>query len=341
MSEVIEGFTQDHFGFYLDEKPFDPKIALSQSVLKQAHNVCKIYVDLSMNSTLDVEKQRKLAETLAAEGTYILWDLDFKLLQSGVNLHFEGHFNILNRALTHFIEQLLDPYRTNTFGVCFFSGSLFDIDHLYFDRGFESYFHEWSQDLCLDLSSSVEYANHLKRLYKTVVLSEYIHKFSSRIFDLAIPFVEIDVALEHNLANLYQILSKFDPMKLILANHSIPIADLSVDLKEGCFNADKAKPDVGLCFPDESVCSESALKKLNSIIQKLNEKQIPYRIFPESEGMNYWDQLEKIIVISDLLSVQGMRVIQGFCAAMGQVIFSGIPLNTYGEISFEDFISTN
>lgn len=351
MSTIIEGFTLDSFNFYKDEKKFYPVICPDISDYNSSYNTCCIDVDLSKSSNLDFSKPLKEAEKIVSLGGYILWNIHFHLIEDHIDLHFEGHFNILNRGFTAFLEKLVSPFLKNSLGVCLFDNTIDCVDYLSFNATFEDYFAEWLSDEFPENQhiDDLVFQNHLKRVFLINTLSEYLHRFSARVFDEMISFVSFDTKSIPDQAKLFQMLSKkrFNHIKLILSNHETPLGHITKDRGFPSFGymgdvknllKETTAPTLGICFPEDSMCNPKILKTLNQIFERLNSLNVSYRIFPEYNGMHDWDQLEQIIVISETLTTLGKRVLQGFCAAMGQVIYYGEKLEFLDEKSFEDYL---
>ena len=352
MSTILEGYSLDNFGFYEDEKSFYPVIASHIDQFSDSHNVCSIDIDLSKSSNLDFKKSIPLVEDIVRRGGKILWNIKFNLISDCIDLHFEGHFNILNRGFTSFLEKLASPYLKHTFGVCLFEGSLDLIDYIPWSALSSAYFKEWLEDEGIDEAflEDSSFQKHVKRVFSINALSEYLHRFSARVYDEAISFVSFDTKNESkDNAKLFQLLSKerFNHIRLILSGHKVPIAHITKEDGVSSFGymgnkallkSKRQKPTLGICFPEDRLCSSNVLKEFNSIFDTLNAKNIDYRIFPEYDGMHDWDELEQIVVLSKTLTTHGKRVLQGFCAAMGQVVYYGEKVGLLGEISFDEYL---
>lgn len=348
MSTIIKGFSFDNFGFYENGMPFYPLIAPDFEEFNATYNTCKIYVDLSKSSTLCFDQQKSLAQAITEKKGKILWDIDFKLVEEVVDVRFEGFFNTLNLGFTSFLNDLLAPYLKDSFGVCLFKSSLGFLDLLPWNKADEIFFEEWLKDE-IGLLKKTSCEKHLKRLFLMNTFSEYLHRFSSRIFDETISFVSFNTQDISSQAKIFQLLShkRFNHIKLIVSDHHIPLDGITQGRGYPGFGSmgktifkkqDIKKPKVGVCFPDDPYCDEETLKKFDKLFRILSEHNISYRIFPEHDGMHGWDELDSIIILSQAVSAYGKRILQGFKAAMGEVVYIDKPLHLFEERSLEEWI---
>jgi hypothetical protein len=77
---------------------------------------------------------------------------------------------------------------------------------------------------------------------------------------------------------------------------------------------------------------------LKEAINALLAQGISFRIIPESLLITEWDRLDHLIVLSEAIDSQGLRKLQGFCAAGGCIITLGESLGTPIEIGFDPFL---
>ena len=77
---------------------------------------------------------------------------------------------------------------------------------------------------------------------------------------------------------------------------------------------------LGLCLPEESLCSEALLEHMESICDQLEAQQIKYRVVSETFLTEDWEGLDSLYVCSDLVTPRGVRKLMGFRAAGGMVV---------------------
>lgn len=73
--------------------------------------------------------------------------------------------------------------------------------------------------------------------------------------------------------------------------------------------------NVGICFPDDAVCSDDALSEIDTLIQRLESFKPVY----EPLLTEQWDGLDEIYVICKALTSSCRRKLLGFQAAGGRV----------------------
>lgn len=78
-------------------------------------------------------------------------------------------------------------------------------------------------------------------------------------------------------------------------------------------------------------------REIDACLRALRNRGVRYRLIGEMHLTEEWDDLDDLIVFSELISKQGIRKVQGFVAAGGRVVSVGNPLGVSKEISWNEF----
>ena len=76
---------------------------------------------------------------------------------------------------------------------------------------------------------------------------------------------------------------------------------------------------VGICLPEESLCSEELLERIEALCDRLEAQKVKYRVVSETFLTEDWEGLDQLYVWSDLVTPRGDRKLMGFRAAGGLV----------------------
>ena len=99
-------------------------------------------------------------------------------------------------------------------------------------------------------------------------------------------------------------------------------------------SVDYQEVKTGVCLPIFEKMSSDDLLLLEGVLAKLLEKKCNFRIVLEGSLHESWDGIDDLIVISSVLSVQGLRKLRGFIAAGGRIASLGSNLGLSNEIAF-------
>lgn len=351
--------------FYLDEKPFSPIIAEALTLYNPVfHNACKVFVDMSLSSSLDFTKAIDQANFIHSQGGLIVWDLYFEIKENLGQLNFEGIFNAHYQALKIFTQQLWTLFQEKTLGCCLFQGSC-DLSSCFsWNEGHYQNFIEWLTDLyktpsdlfeaplgetplgdakdfkdfSLEMFDVTPFCRHLKNIYSMNTLAAYLHRLAAALPEELFVFASFDSRMITHQAFLYQIVSKerFSHIPLALKGSHIPLEAFT--WKEDCIYFEGKEARVGICFPNDPYCNQSTLNMLRKLFSDLERHKISYRIIPEFLMTSSWDGLDEILFIHKALSPQGKRILQGFSITGGSCIYLDAPIGLDPEFSFEDYI---
>ena len=297
----------DHSFIYLNEKKFFPDFG-------ESGNAISIHIGKEMN--LDLAFAR--AKAARDQGKMILWELDLDLQE--VFIQDTSAFFSRSLTLKEFQEELLLPFKKETLGVSLFNG----------DLDFESCFLLTEQYEANYLERKEEYplkdASFVRQLFAADVFAEYMLRLHSFLPDDVLAFCKLDVSLEKNKAKLAYLLSqeRFQHLLLITKGSDLPIGHLYLE------------KEVATAVAIPSCLSEEALVSLEGVFNELKKRGTPFRVIDELRLNECWDGIDDLIILSQFLSNQGMRRVQGFIAAGGRIVTVGPWLSVPFEVSFEE-----
>ena len=312
--EVKNTLSWDHRFLYVDEKPFLPIIYEgNDDLIPPGFNSVLICLPSQIDQDLEWSKEIKKGEEIKAQGMKILWKFDFGI---GVEFDFEDEltFYSLQIAIDTFTKKIVPLFKENTLGVCLYSG-LMDISphFLWTDTQLENFEH-WKK----------EKKRKEQYLFCTEVLIHYLRLFSHRIPDDLPLFVELD-GRDTPLARTALITSPERWEHFFIAlNH--PLASMGWNTKSyqtgwiGKREAPQKETIVNLAV---SLPSDETYKVLSmqNLLDQLIDAQIPFRMISESLIREMWDDLDFIIIPKAPIQEIPKRMLEGFCAAGGTVIF--------------------
>jgi hypothetical protein len=154
---------------------------------------------------------------------------------------------------------------------------------------------EWG----LDLYETKVLSAHQETLFAVNVLTEYLHRIASFAPDT----IQFSV--------FFTDLETFEPPHLaqLLSKNRFTHFEIENDPFEG---------NVGIILPKDELVDENVLKKIGDVLQKHGQN---VRCIPEEMIPQMWHELEKLYAVEGKVSRFGMRGIQGFEAAEGEVVF--------------------
>lgn len=250
------------------------------------------------------------------KGCPLFWHLDFGFHEKLPSFHQKGVLSSYLIAIEEFIERCLKPYMSETQGVYLFRGTLEQACQIQWSIDLEEDFLEWRKDL-----SELQ---DLRTYYEVQVFSEYLHRLAAALPDELKAIAAIDVTQCTSPSRLAQMLS--------LEHFSY----VEVEAHEMYESHNDAA--VGVALPLLSYNSDKTFDEIDQVLNSLREKEIPYRVIPESHLTEEWAGLDDLILFSQVISRQGIRKAQGFAAAGGRAVLVGDSLELPEEISLTDFL---
>jgi len=328
----------DHRNFYINDEPFYPII--SADLQDEKANAITVKVDCSNSSMLIFENEHIRANKIKELKKYIIWDINLGLEDPDFLLSDELYLKSILQSLNYFITNLYEPFKEISIGIALYSGKLPQ-----FNSKIDS-FEDWLNDNNFYKTSSLS-EKHLRLLFNADLLTDYLRLIAPSIPDELPMILKLDLTDIESSAHLLHLLSKdrFEYFLLALKGLEIPFPALSWESGKGELGQldnpsilpKSQTPNVGICFASSQKITKSELSEFNNIFNELSLNNIEYRVFDEIFATEQWDELDYIIARKDSLSPVGIRMLQGFLAAMGTTVYHGTPINISNEISFVEF----
>lgn len=338
-------FTADHNGFYRNGQPFFPLVQDGVTQVMDWADAVTICLSARLQDDLDWSMQVEFAQKCIALGKSILWEIDLGLSGYSFDPQDSAAFFSFTLALEEFSTKVWPIFQDRTFGVVLYRGA--------FDPSFSFPFPKWETayvEWLSEMRDAVPSWHELKvgvhdyyALFCAQNLAEYLHRLISFLPDAVLSFAMIDVSSLGSTALTAQLFSKerFEHTHLILKGARYPFCGIVWEDGAmaqgwmGCIEPKKhsiAPSAVGIYLPKDPMIDASILKQLDQLMDSM---PMPFRVISEEKLTEEWDGLDKLIVLSKAISVQGKRKLLGFIAAGGIVASLGEPLG----IPEEEFIS--
>lgn len=312
IEEIPSGIMWDKPHFYLKSQIFMPKIyepkELGESVPKQ-YNTVQIHLDGKVTADLDWKAADEAAQRYQEQGLQILWDLDLGLFKDlKYPLEHKSQFLSLLLSLEHFRDNLWKKYKEHTLGVCLFRGSAHFSQQLPWDDHLRNNYLAWGDK---NLGESfIEADLHLKNLFARDAVAEYLMTMAQRMPDALQLFARLEIDSSMSLVMETQLThrERFDRLHLMVTNSRLPTL----------FNDEEAF--IGVCLPSYQLVDPKFYKGLESALEMLLNKKMPFKLIPENFLTSEWDGLDYLIVLPETISTLGQRKLQGFSAAGGTIL---------------------
>lgn len=310
-------------------------------------SVVSVTLDGQMRSDLGWESQLKVADSRIAQGAKILWNIELGLFDRlPFTLLNKSQWMTLSLAIDHFIERVWPKYVETSQGLCLYQGSLDFSEAFLWDEALVNSFRAWVKEVY----ETLETFNHLTKhafatweeidavsmagseaiqLYAANLCIDYLDTLAARVPEKLPCFVNVDASAITSplLQASIQSAERAQHFRWITKGGPLPLQE----------RTDK-KTKLGICLPEATTLRDFSTHKLNLCLELLIKHNISFRVIAEELLTTEWDGLDAIIVNSAAVSPWGLRKLQGFCAAGGNVISIGSPLGVAEEISFENWL---
>lgn len=251
----------------------------------------RIQLNGQVQSDLDWSKEEILAQEMAERGEKILWEIDLGLFSRLPHpLSNETMFHTLTLSLKHFVDRMYSKFAEATLGIILYKGSLD------FSNGFP--FEE-------EISDPKE-----RSLYCRNICSDYLE-----LLDNVLP-EEIQTILEFDARSIEDPLFAAE----LSTKESFPHFQLWIEGSE-----QDPESSVGICFPSISDRTPAKIEGIRPLLKEFAQKQISYRMIPETMLTTEWHGLDQLYVTYEL-GTKGERMLQGFQAAGGEVVRASSPV---------------
>ncbi len=256
-----------------------------------------ILIPAQPHETLDWQKQK---EDAAATKGKIVWEFDLGLNGPYFPLEDELRFSSLSLALSNFTKEIWPSFQESTAKAVLYRGS----------ADFSSFF-KWSERQEANWTAWKEGKPdsgeaHMRRLFCAETFAAYFQMLAHKLPDELPLTLALNAGALGTLAQTYHLLSseRFEHFLLEIEGFAKP----------------SKETNIGVCFPQDSFCSQAILNKLDRLFSSLKE---PFRIVYESTLSEEWEGLDVLYIVPEAMTVQGKRKLMGFCAAGGTVINDG------------------
>lgn len=241
----------------------------------------------------------------------LLWELDLGLDAPYFPLDDSMRFHALQLALRQFTHEIWPFYGQRSKGVVLYRGTADFSLFFSWSRTQEENWTVWVQ------KAPPAPASHRKKLFCADAFAYYFQMLSHALPDEAPLLLHFETCGCAGIAEAFQLTAKerFEHFSLILTPPR------------------EEKAPSAVCFPLQERCSDLVLQKLNTLFSQIKK---PFRIIEELFLTESWEEVDTIYVLSDTVTIQGMRKLMGFCSAGGLVVVEGEPLGLSNEISWKE-----
>lgn len=257
-----------------------------------------ILIDASPKSTLKWPNLESEIEMLLKQGNSLSFAFDFGFDPLNFNFKDEITFFSLSIAVGEFIRRAIDPFLEKRIDVCLYKGRGDFSRAILQNKMLFHAFSEWRSGYFPEEALNP----HLLRLFSIQLMMQYLHQLAAPIPDVVETYVQIEGLEMLRPSERYELLSEEHFSYIALS----PIVE--------------NEASIGIVLPTMGRVDYDGL---DHMIRALDERQLCYRVIPEKLLMEKWCGIDELIVLSDTLSAEGIRMLQGFNAAMGTVIWLG------------------
>lgn len=357
------------------QEPFRPAIVFDAQHLGEevpvGFDAVRILLDGTVKGDLGWQREREAAAAYVHQGLRILWEINLGLFDHlKYPISNQTQFLSLSLSLEHFRDTLWQQFRRETFGLCLYRGAADMSLGCKWDEELIVNLQGWLKDFFEEVSICEQHIGlkfsdfgavtpeklrttltgcHLLSLFCSDAAGEYLQLLAARLPDTITPFVLLDASACIDHAHKAQLLSKerYPHISVGVKNGSrfggefvwegkaLPAGNIARSYHS--FEID-VKPRYGVCLPPLLKDSFRNSSTFNDIFAALIKRQDTFKVIPESLLTTEWDGLDYLIVVSHLLSPQGRRKVQGFCAAGGTVVVVGDALGLPDEQNFAHWL---
>lgn len=331
-------------------------------------NAVKVSIDGGVKSDLVWKDAIEAANEYIDQGFKIFWELDLGIF-SGLRhpLTQTSQYLSLKLSVEHFRDTVWKEFDKDTVGVSLYRGTLdFSKDYLW-DEEQEQNLRGWLEDHFVDVDqlnkellsnydsflavnheslSEVGTGKMLLQIYCRDAAAEYIDLFVNQLPEELKSYLLFDTSDIGDSVHLENLLSKehFTQVSLVLRCASQKQAWRSIGTDDGFIGRsfplfeNSSMSNIALCLPSLTFFKPSDYQELRTVFEKLIAKEINYRVIPEGMLTTEWEGLDYLIVAEKYLSLQGKRMLMGFCAAGGTVVCTDQEIGLPSEISLNEFM---
>ncbi len=329
----------DHPCYYYQGKVFVPKIfdAGPGETVPPGFNSVRVPIDGKAQSDLDWRQIIEIAHKYRADGLKLLWDIDLGLF-SRLSQPFSdpSQLQALRLGIRHFIDSIWSVFCEETLGIVTYRGSLDFSERFPWDVGMQESFEQWRLDVEPECDTQ-----SLKRIFCRDACSQYLNALVSGLPGNLQPVLLFDATAVKNPREGLQLLHRESWNRFVLVIKKSPVPELGMSWDSGQspygllgrqnFGVVTLEPaSIGLLLPGSDVVDAELDRELDAVLLKYPRVRVVAEEFLTAE----WDGLDQLVVISSNVGPLGLRKLQGFCAAGGQVVTVGKPLGLAKEVTF-------
>ena len=337
---IEEKITWDHSYFYLEGKKFFPLIQEGDSLEDFGNSTLITIPYLAEKKVLDSLYEK--ASLAILQNKWVVWELDFSFDKKPLFIQDASCFFSFGLWIGELLERFWTSFKENTLAFVLFRGEV----------NFSSYFIWTEQQELLYQEKLTEYPSlaeeDVRSFFAVDVFSEYLQRLCSFLPDTLPVICLLDASSLKSPSIASYMLSRERFGHILLGLKRAPLALSHLTWEEGnSFGGflgkevsfiDDIGVKVGVCLPSFEKMTSQDLLVLDELLVKLQEKGYHFRMILEGNLHESWDGIDDLIVISSLLSTQGLRKLKGFIAAGGRIVFLGSSLGLRDEIEVSLFL---
>jgi hypothetical protein len=304
-------------------------------------NTINIYIDARPESDLSWDSLEVEIQTALKLNAKLSFEIDLGLKADRPQFKDAKTYQTRALAIASFEERVYQPYKENIASIIMYRGSADFKIAIFQDAILEDDFNAWKSDFFPEK----EVSEHMLKLFSMEIFMRYLHRVAAPLLDEIPVIALIDLSEVKERACQAELLSKtFFPyiipgIRGSLVNFSGFGWDQSgVNGSIGRVFFEPTKDleiNIGVVLPETGLSSH---EDLNVVLGLFEDLKLSYKIIPESLLTDMWFGIDHLVVFSSAISSEGIRMLQGFIAACGEIVVFGDPLNLMDEISFNNFI---
>lgn len=345
--------------FYFLDPSFDFEGALVQdffvyeanylTTIPERFNACRIKLKGDLGSDLNWKNEILLAREMVKKNYFVFWELDLGLFSHlRWPLYDQTQFLALSLAVRHFRDAVYSEFKEQTAGLSLYRGTLNFYDQLAKHDDFQKGFDLWLKDHfnINSVNAPSEWTELLMQIYGREAACEFMHQLQQQLSSDLTPTLLFDIAETNDPVALAMLLSpegQLQGFNRAVSQSPLPYEAFTPKLHGYISSKPIAQksvpaPNMGIVLPALHDFLPNVQQALDSLMEKLNKRNLAYRFVPESFLTVQWQGLDSLIVISETINDKAIRKLHGFCAAGGIIISFGKPLRLPEETSFEVWI---
>lgn len=304
------------------------------------YNSLNIYIDARPEADLSWEMLKTEIDLALKLGARLAFEIDLGFSANALLRDPAGFFS-RGIAISKFEEEVYKPYKDQISAIILYRGDAFFKEAICKDASLYADFLSWKTDLFGDELI----VDQMYRIFSMELFMQYLPRVSAILID-DIPLVAL-FDLKDCLRPSYQaeILSKSFFPYIIPGVKNARIAFKGFGWEEPGYLGSIGKAPFlppengertfGVALPEIGKMDYDLFDQTVSFLEKNN---ISYDVFPESLMTESWHGLNHILVFSETLSSEGIRMLRGFNAAGGEVVTIGESLGLVEETHLEEFV---